>query len=414
MAKQFLDSVGLAQVWNKIKSSFLSLDGGTLNTGASIIIRSASKALQIDADGITPDTLGSDREFWNTVGGQTALSDCFKTINGQSIVGDGNIVIEASGGTTSDGNNYPTSVSMSYSSGTLSTTVARSGLSSISGSTTISWSNLYGKPTWADSTTSPVTLTTSGSGNVITDISMSGNTITATKGTITSGEGADGNNYVTGVNCYYLAGVLGVQIEREGLSSIVGSVILNWETLSGKPDWADNTSSPISLTTSGSGNAVTDVTLSGNTVTVTKGTISAGSSGMDQSTADGRYVLKSGDTMTGALTISSGNASTNSISAAGRITANCFYESSDERLKKDIQKIDEADVEKINSVDLKEFVFVGDDVKKYGVIAQDVEKAGLENLVSTKDDGFKSVDYISLLILKIEALEKRIKELENK
>jgi hypothetical protein len=33
-------------------------------------------------------------------------------------------------------------------------------------------------------------------------------------------------------------------------------------------------------------------------------------------------------------------------------------------------------------------------------------------LVSANEEGVKSVDYISLLILKIEALEKRITELE--
>ena len=52
-----------------------------------------------------------------------------------------------------------------------------------------------------------------------------------------------------------------------------------------------------------------------------------------------------------------------------------------------------------------------DKTTKYGVIAQEVEAVGLGNLV--KDNGeTKSVDYISLLILKIEALEKRSAELE--
>lgn len=98
----------------------------------------------------------------------------------------------------------------------------------------------------------------------------------------------------------------------------------------------------------------------------------------------------------------------------GRIMATEFYENSDITLKENVDSVSKADVEKVNKVEFKEFNFINDEdkTKKYGVIAQEVEEAGLNNLVSTNAEGKKAVDYISLLVLKIQALEKRVAELE--
>ena len=118
----------------------------------------------------------------------------------------------------------------------------------------------------------------------------------------------------------------------------------------------------------------------------------------------GNYISKSGDSgMTGNYTYSS----------SSRITAGEFYETSDRNLKENISSISEEDVNKARNIDIVEFNFKGKDTKKYGVIAQDLESAGLENLVQSNDEGTKSVDYISMLCLKIAELEKRVKELEN-
>ena len=54
-----------------------------------------------------------------------------------------------------------------------------------------------------------------------------------------------------------------------------------------------------------------------------------------------------------------------------------------------------------------------DGKKHFGVVAQEVETAGLAELVNTDSEGMKSVDYTSLLILKIAELEKEIKDLKN-
>lgn len=109
--------------------------------------------------------------------------------------------------------------------------------------------------------------------------------------------------------------------------------------------------------------------------------------------------------------------------ATGSITAPAFYASSDINLKHDINDINTEEIEKINSVQFKSFKFNNDESgrKVYGVIAQEVQNADLNELVHTADDGMLSVDYTSLLILKIASLEDyckklndRISELESK
>ena len=81
-----------------------------------------------------------------------------------------------------------------------------------------------------------------------------------------------------------------------------------------------------------------------------------------------------------------------------------------------IQPITEEMMAKAASVEIKQFNFKSDENKtvKFGVIAQEVEKEGLENLVSQGvDDGMKSVDYTSLLCLKVKMLEEKMKMMEK-
>lgn len=117
----------------------------------------------------------------------------------------------------------------------------------------------------------------------------------------------------------------------------------------------------------------------------------------------GNVVMEHSLTVNGTITNGGG------ISSNGSIQAVAFYEKSDENIKENIQSI--SDTDKVSQVEFKEFNFKGDSTKKYGVIAQQLEKVGLENLVQT-NNGIKSVDYISLLILKIQQLEEEIKELK--
>ena len=107
----------------------------------------------------------------------------------------------------------------------------------------------------------------------------------------------------------------------------------------------------------------------------------------------------------------------------GKCTATAFYASSDINLKHDINDVNAEEIAKANTIQFKSFKFNNDetDRKVYGVIAQEVQNANLNELVHTADDGMLSVDYTSLLILKIASLEDyckklndRILELENK
>lgn len=100
------------------------------------------------------------------------------------------------------------------------------------------------------------------------------------------------------------------------------------------------------------------------------------------------------------------------ITCNGPMYATAFYESSDRSLKENIKPISNSDLEKVKNIEFKEFNFKENSTKKYGVIAQEIEEVGLNNLVSKNREGVKSVDYTSLLILKIQQLEEEIKELK--
>lgn len=97
----------------------------------------------------------------------------------------------------------------------------------------------------------------------------------------------------------------------------------------------------------------------------------------------------------------------------GSISCPKVTQTSDERLKENIYPIS-TDTEKINGVEFKEFNLVGDTSgrKSYGVLAQDLERVGLENLVYENEEGIKSVDYTSLMMLELQRLRNEIKELK--
>jgi len=98
------------------------------------------------------------------------------------------------------------------------------------------------------------------------------------------------------------------------------------------------------------------------------------------------------------------------------IVATSFYSTSDRNLKENIQSLLSMDAEKADEVHFKTFNFKDDETKTktYGVIAQEVEGCGLNEIVHKDDNGNLSVDYISLLILKIANLENKVEELQSK
>ena len=108
-----------------------------------------------------------------------------------------------------------------------------------------------------------------------------------------------------------------------------------------------------------------------------------------------------------------GNQRTTVNYSDGSITTPKVTQTSDERLKENICLITD-DLDKIANVNFKEFNYKKDDnkVKSYGVIAQDLEKAGLGNLVVEDDNGYKAVDYTALIMLELQRLRTEIEDLK--
>jgi hypothetical protein len=105
------------------------------------------------------------------------------------------------------------------------------------------------------------------------------------------------------------------------------------------------------------------------------------------------------------------------VCVTGTITASGAIYSSDKNLKENIVSLkgNKSIFDKVADVDVVSFNFKDDENKntKYGVIAQDVQKAGLDELVY-ENNGNLGVDYTSLLMLKIAYLEDTIKNLTEK
>lgn len=106
---------------------------------------------------------------------------------------------------------------------------------------------------------------------------------------------------------------------------------------------------------------------------------------------------------------------TGDLCVNGVVKANALYSTSDKNLKENIKAIPYEDYHKVSSVNLKSFNFKDDDTKTktYGVIAQDLQAVGLDNIVHKDENNNLSVDYTSLLILKIADLENTIKNLSE-
>ena len=125
---------------------------------------------------------------------------------------------------------------------------------------------------------------------------------------------------------------------------------------------------------------------------------------------------------TGALIVSGGVGVNGNINSFGNVTATRLCSSSDIRLKKEIIPLENclSKINEINTVSYKWRKRKGkkrDNILNYGVIAQQLEEIGLEHMVITTEENFKSVSYtqlIPMLIGSIKELTKRIEYIENK
>lgn len=180
-------------------------------------------------------------------------------------------------------------------------------------------------------------------------------------------------------------------IDHNGLTTFMGGVSI-----------------PGNLSASGTTNLGTTIIGTNNS---TKGLTIHGNIDATGWTKIGSTLNVSGKTTLGSSSTSADLQVHGSINATQNITASAFYESSDKNLKEDITSISAIDLAR--DIQLKEFRFKADGIKRYGVIAQDLLEEGLDNLVSTKNNHL-TVDYISLLCLKIAQLEEEIKKIKMK
>jgi len=98
--------------------------------------------------------------------------------------------------------------------------------------------------------------------------------------------------------------------------------------------------------------------------------------------------------------------------ASGDAYAHNFILSSDRRVKQEIKPLKKLDW--VNGIKFVQFESKNDSThrKRYGVIAQDVEKIN-PNLVYIDEKGMKSVGYTDLIIAKLAAMEQKINDLET-
>jgi len=115
-------------------------------------------------------------------------------------------------------------------------------------------------------------------------------------------------------------------------------------------------------------------------------------------------------TISSGLTVSSNGANiTGNTQITGNLDVNgIIRQTSDINLKENINRITSEELDNVALIEYKSFNLKDDKDKNkmYGVIAQEVQEAGLGELVYTKEDKTLAVDYTSLMILKLAKLTK--------
>ena len=109
-----------------------------------------------------------------------------------------------------------------------------------------------------------------------------------------------------------------------------------------------------------------------------------------------------------------GNQTFNTINATGTVTCSDCVTTSDERLKKDIVKIDNA-LDKVNQLNGYTFLKDGDEQRTTGVLAQELLNV-LPEAVFEREDGYYAVTYgniVGLLIEAIKELQVEVKRLKG-
>jgi len=125
----------------------------------------------------------------------------------------------------------------------------------------------------------------------------------------------------------------------------------------------------------------------------------------DSISVTGAATLSNTIAVTGAATFS------NTVSVTDTITATDFNSLSDIELKQNVKPVDNS-AEILSKINPVTFEWKQNGKKSYGMIAQEIEKV-LPELVLQQENGYKSVAYIQLIALLIDAVNNLNKEVET-
>ena len=265
--------------------------------------------------------------------------------------------------------------------------------------------------------------------NITGNTNISGNTVvkgtTNISGATTIGGATTINNNLTVTGNTNISGNTAVKGTLDVIGGLTKSVT-----------WALGTPSADTIGYNGSANKT--ITIPSSTSHLTKSTLTIDYNTDVRSKADTSYNTEAAATVSipGSIDHLSNYDGTNitlphPVLVSGTVTASGAIYSSDRNLKENIDFVKREEFNKAKNIFAKSYNLKSDEskAKTYGVIAQEVQEAGLPELVKITDDkGTLGVDYTSLFVLKIAyledfcamlngrivELENRIKELENK
>jgi len=210
------------------------------------------------------------------------------------------------------------------------------------------------------------------------------------------------------------SGAMTTAANEAALSYNASTNTLSAGTFSGSGSLLTNI--PNSATTATSSNTANTIVVRDASGNFSAGTITASLTGNVTGALTGPVAVSAASTnQSYYLTFVSGTSGNRIIETDSNISwnpsTNVLTNSSDERLKTNIVGITGA-VEKIQQLRGVEFDWISSGQHSIGVIAQDVEKVAPE-LVETRDDGMKGVDYGKLTALLIEAVKDQQKQIDE-
>ena len=261
--------------------------------------------------------------------------------------------------------------------------------------------------------------TIDGATTINNNLTVTGNTNTSGNANVGGNLNVTGNTKITGATNISGETTIDDNLKVTGNLNVTGSTTL-----------AATTATTISASTSVKTPLVSASTISADTI-YTKNGLEKSLSweyGSVSTKTGSSYNGKESKTITVPKTISdvssgkvtsdsSGNMSiAGNVGISGTVTAgNPIYYSSDINLKENVADATAEQLKKAESIEAKSFNFKDTPNQLvYGVIAQDVQLAGLGEIVHKDEKGFLAVDYTSLMILKIKNLENLVKELTDK